>query len=80
MIIELLKETLYVNYEAIFEKREVDSEFFKKYCEISVKIMESNLVKDQETLNVIFEILETIIKAQPELFNNIRIVLINLVY
>ena len=32
MIIELLKETLYVNYEAIFEKREVDSEFFKKYC------------------------------------------------
>ncbi len=42
--------------------------------------MESNLVKDQDTLNVIFEILETIIKAQPELFNNIRIVLINLVY
>lgn len=42
--------------------------------------MESSLVKDQDTLNVIFEILETIIKAQPELFNNIRIVLINLVY
>jgi hypothetical protein len=42
--------------------------------------MESNLVKDQDTLNVIFEILETIIKAQPELFNTIRIVLINLVY
>ena len=42
--------------------------------------MESGLIKDQEMLNVIFEILETIIKAQPELFNNIRIVLINLVY
>lgn len=43
-----------MNYEAIFEKREVDSEFFKKYCEISVKILESNLVKDQDTLNIIF--------------------------
>jgi len=32
MIIELLRETLYINYEAVFEKREVDSEFFKKYC------------------------------------------------
>lgn len=45
--INLIKETLKINFVVLWEKKEIDTEFFKKYVDVCVKILESNLAKDE---------------------------------
>ena len=53
---------------------------FKRYTDVCVKVLESNIAREDEVINSIFEILELILREKPELFLNIQRVLINLVY
>ena len=62
MIIELLKNTLDIDYKILWEKKEVDPELFKKYTDVCVKILESSFAKDDEVITSIFLILEVILK------------------
>ena len=52
--INLVKETLSINFVILWEKKEIDTEFFKKYVDVCVKILESSLVKDEEINACIF--------------------------
>lgn len=37
--ISLIKETLNINFVVLWEKKEMDTEFFKKYVDVCVKIL-----------------------------------------
>ena len=50
----LIKETLKINFVILWERKEIDTEFFKKYNDVCVKILESNIIKDEEISNCIF--------------------------
>ena len=65
MIIELLKDTLGIDYKILWERKEVDPELFKRYTDVCVKILESSLAKEEEIIQSIFYILEVIIKEKP---------------
>ena len=55
--IALIKETLSINFVVLWEKKEIDTEFFKKYTDVCIKILESSLVKEEEVNQCIFDIL-----------------------
>jgi hypothetical protein len=78
----LIKETLKVNFVLLWEKKEIDTEFFKKYVDVCVKLLESSLVKDEEVSQCIFEILETILNSNycEAVATTFQTVLANLVY
>ena len=54
VVVNLVKETLKINFVILWEKKEIDAEFFKKYVDVCVKILESTLVKDEEISKCIF--------------------------
>jgi len=66
----------------LWEKKEIDTEFFKKYIDVCIKILESSLVKDEEINQCIFDILETILNSNycETLATTFQTVLANLVY
>ena len=78
----LIKETLKINFVILWERKEIDTEFFKKYNDVCVKILESNIIKDEEISNCIFQILETILNSHhcDTLATTFQTVLANLVY
>jgi hypothetical protein len=46
MIIKLIKEALDIDFKTLWERKEVDQELFKRYTDVCVKILESNIAKD----------------------------------
>jgi hypothetical protein len=42
----LLNESLKVDFVTLWERKEIDTEFFKKYIDVCIKILESNLVRE----------------------------------
>lgn len=80
--INLIKETLKINFVILWEKKEIDTEFFKKYVDVCVKILESQLVKDEEISHCIFDIIESILNSNycETIASTFQTVLANLVY
>lgn len=71
-----------MDFTILWEKKEIDTEFFKKYIDVCIKIIESNLIKEEEINVSIFVILETILKSNycETLHSSFQTTLANLVY
>jgi hypothetical protein len=80
-MINAIKETLEINFKYLWGKKMIDSEFFKYYMEVSIKLLESTqLLKKADVNDIIFYIIETMIIKYKESYKNIQIKLINLIY
>ena len=46
MLVSLIRETLHIDYKALWQRKEVDPELFKRYTDVCVKVLESSIAKD----------------------------------
>ena len=58
-----MRDSLRVDFVALWERKDIDGEFFKKYVHVCIKILESSMAKDEEISRCIFDILESILNS-----------------
>lgn len=80
--LSILRKTLSINLRYLWNKRQIDDEFFKYFLEVSLKMLESKILL-KETKNAkddIFAILESTLSEHEGSLKNVEIKLINLIY
>ena len=77
-----MKDSLRVDFVLLWERKDIDGEFFKKYVDVCIKILESSMAKHEEVSACIFAILESILNSSycETLATTFQTVLANLVY
>ena len=58
-----MRDSLRVDFVVLWERKDIDGEFFKKYVDVCIKILESSMAKDEEISRCIFDILESILNS-----------------
>ena len=58
-----MRDSLRVDFVVLWERKDIDGEFFKKYMDVCIKILESSMAKDEEISRCIFDILESILNS-----------------
>ncbi|KAL4444819.1 hypothetical protein ABPG74_016027 [Tetrahymena malaccensis] len=81
ILLRLFEESLLINFKTLWQRRDIDSQFFKYYYETSLKMLESKqLLKQQNIKETIFNILKKVIFINSDSLSTIQFKLINLIY